>query len=118
MNLVTITILFTVLTPLENKSMPGRILDPKTLGREKKSPKINTFTPEPFFSLITEKPRSWEILQPKVLVSCQLSNDGVCEPQQICPDVKPVETPNLGVSTISGGQCPVNDQMLDEDVTA
>ena len=51
-------------------------------------------------------------------MSCQLSNDGVYEPEQICPGVKPVETPNLGVSTISGGQCPVNDQMLDKDVTA
>ena len=38
-----------------------------------------------------------------ILVSCQLSNDGVYEPQQICPDVKPVETPNLGVSTIMTG---------------
>ena len=52
------------------------------------------------------------------LVSCQLSNDGVYEPQQICPGVKPIETPKLSVSTISGSRCHVNDQMLDEDVTA
>ena len=51
-------------------------------------------------------------------MSCQLSNDGVYEPQQICPGVKPVETPKLGVSTILRGQYPINDQMLDEDVTA
>ena len=52
------------------------------------------------------------------LVPCQLSNDGVYEPEQICPGVKPVEAPNLGVSTISVGQCHANDQMLDEDMTA
>ena len=33
------------------------------------------------------------------LVSCQLLNDGVYEPEQICSSVKPVETLQLGVST-------------------